>query len=71
MESIFIVVVSSETKQATNLRKTNTKERALDIIANIKNDDNVDRVFSVDELGHVTHFNVVFEGKLKLQEVLF
>jgi hypothetical protein len=65
MIKAFLVVIRNE-KDETVISKFNETEHVIAAIGQMKNVE-VERVFSVDELGNVEHYNIVFKGKLKLE----
>jgi hypothetical protein len=64
---IFIVVIANEENELS-MSKFNEPEHVISAIGQMKNT-TVKKIFTVDEYGVVDHYNVIFDGKLKLQEV--
>lgn len=64
---VYLVVIHNP-DEGKSISKFNTAEHVINAIGQMKNVE-VERVFAVDEFGEVTHYNVVFKGKLKLEVV--
>ncbi|MNU55821.1 hypothetical protein D3C71_449060 [compost metagenome] len=69
---LFIVVVDKGNNKLDMLSKE-TPEKVLECAANLGKDDKdprtVRRIFSINEYGLKTSYEVVFDGKLKLERV--
>lgn len=67
---LFIVVVDKGSNKLDMLAKE-TPEKVLEYAANLGTDDKdprtVRRIFSINEYGLKTSYEVVFDGKLKLE----
>jgi hypothetical protein len=61
---VFLVVINTF-GEGTQIKKFSEAEHVLNAIAQMKNVE-VERVFAVNELGEVLHYDIVFQGKLKL-----
>lgn len=68
MTKVYILVVDTPL-QGTILETQSRKEDIFARTVNLSCNEFVRRIFSVDELGRVVHYEIVFEGKFKLREL--
>lgn len=72
MHEVFVLVVQQGSAN-DRMVTYHTKEKALGHIAGVGREPNdprvIERVFSVNDFGCVTHYQVVFNGKLQLEAI--
>lgn len=69
-ESKFIVVIQTNHSHfsETELKILDNNKQVVLFIASLS-DENVNRIFKVDEYGKVTFYEVKFNGRLELEEI--
>jgi hypothetical protein len=65
-DKIYVWLVVIRSAEGVSISKFAEAEHVLNAIGQMKNVE-VERVFTVDEMGYVYHYDVVFKGKLKLE----